>query len=227
MNPMVYAGLDAPTPENIEISFGRILSAVCNAHGVDEKAVLSNSRKREYAYARFNFCYLARVRTNASLIKIAEFMGRTHATAINGIKQHNSLIAYKDYRTLAENTLKGMRCEDIVGVADSNVKPKPKTAKDYEEFKLRAINAVASYSLLEPHEFMSFRATRGDRADEVNKYVYILRNIINEKTQNASITAELLGVDRDCIYRANRWRKTVLPERRDILFDYHKIKAML
>lgn len=225
MNPMTYAGLHAPITENIEITFGRIMSAVCYAHDVDEKGVLSNSRKREYAYARFNFCYLARVRTTASLTKIGAFIGRHHATVINGVAQHNLLLAYKDYRVLAEDTLRVLRGEEIVGGVDDG-KPKPKTAKDYEEFKLRAINAVSSYSLLQPHEFRHSKA-RGANADEINKYTYILRNIINEKTESPAITAELLDIDRTSVYQASRWYRNVLPKRRDILFDYHKIKAML
>jgi chromosomal replication initiation ATPase DnaA len=72
-----------------------ISSAVCQSFGIDTQSFLSPLRKRDLVFARHAFCYLARTRTNHSLLDIGFFLGnRDHSTVINSIRQCSDLLEF-------------------------------------------------------------------------------------------------------------------------------------
>lgn len=59
-----------------------ILDAVTEVTGVSKFDMLSNRRKKEYAYARHMAMYVARETTQYSLVQIGHMMNRDHTTVI-------------------------------------------------------------------------------------------------------------------------------------------------
>jgi chromosomal replication initiation ATPase DnaA len=72
-----------------------ISSAVCHSFGIDLQSFLSPLRKRDLVFARHAFCYLAKAKTDHSLLDIGFFLGnRDHSTVINSIRQCSDLLEF-------------------------------------------------------------------------------------------------------------------------------------
>lgn len=66
-----------------------IIAAVAYVTGISERAILSQDRHREPAWARQLIYYLAR-RQNVSYPKIARVMGRDHKTVMHGVRAEDA-----------------------------------------------------------------------------------------------------------------------------------------
>ena len=70
----------------------RVLHAVAAHHRVDASEILSVSRKRHVAQARFEVFYRLRVDLNLSYTKIAGLMRRDHSTIIHGVSRVRAML---------------------------------------------------------------------------------------------------------------------------------------
>lgn len=81
----------------LSFSFDEVLSCVSRSLGVEEKDILSQSRKADIAEARHIFCYEAKRKVmvnkkKANLTEIGLFLNRNHATVINSLNKYKNYI---------------------------------------------------------------------------------------------------------------------------------------
>lgn len=71
-----------------KVTLNRVVTAVCQYYKVSAEELISNSRKREFAFPRQMVMYLARTETDASLPQIGQFLGnRDHTTVMYGYEK--------------------------------------------------------------------------------------------------------------------------------------------
>ena len=99
------------TINNVEVTIGRIQTAVCDYFGITTEALVSKTRKREISQARQIAMYLGRNFTKKSLAAIgAEIGGRDHATVLHACNTVSDLIEtdknFKQYVSDIEKQLR-------------------------------------------------------------------------------------------------------------------------
>ena len=74
-----------------------ILEDICEVFDLDKEYLGSPKKKRERAIYRFIYCYVARIKTKATLKEIGALIGgRDHTTVLNAIMVFKNLTDKKD-----------------------------------------------------------------------------------------------------------------------------------
>jgi hypothetical protein len=226
INPVAYVGTIAPEKINGEDFFNEIMDAVCKAHNVDRDKTISRSRKRELAFARYNFMYEARRLTNATLIKIGEYLGRDHSSVIAGLKAHSNLLMYRDYSIRVVRTDQILRKERVIDKIPEP--PRQPVAEDYKPLYESLLDASSSYYQIEKEELRSAIRNLSKNSDEdVAKAAKVVRYIFCDKVGSVALPSKLIGTTSATLGHSKSWFRRELPFRRDLRFDYEQILSMI
>lgn len=73
----------------------RVIQRACTIYGMDRNTLLSPTRERPYAHARFAIAYVFRS-LGLTLVQTSRLLGRTdHTTAVNAVRKAEILCQYE------------------------------------------------------------------------------------------------------------------------------------
>ena len=70
----------------------QILDEVCKKHNVTAREIRSRRKLRQYAMARFEFCYRARNETEFSYPVIGKFINKDHTSVLHAIRRWEGIL---------------------------------------------------------------------------------------------------------------------------------------